>query len=42
MHKRKRGALRRGSGKKVRGRKQAMAIGLSQARRKRKSVAKRR
>jgi hypothetical protein len=41
MHKRKRGALRRSS-KKVRGRKQAMAIGLSQARRKRKSVAKRR
>jgi hypothetical protein len=33
MHERKRGTLRSGSGKKVRSRKQAIAIGLSQARR---------
>ena len=34
MHKRKRGTLRSGSGAKVRSRKQAIAIGLSEARRK--------
>jgi len=35
MHKRKSGALKRGrSGKKVKSRKQAIAIGLSEARRK--------
>jgi len=33
MHERKRGKLRSGSGKKVASRKQAVAIGLSQARR---------
>src|SRR5688572_24665686 len=33
MHERKRGTLRSGSGKKVKSRKQAIAIGLSQARR---------
>lgn len=33
MHERKRGTLKSGSGKKVRSRKQAIAIGLSQARR---------
>jgi hypothetical protein len=33
MHERKRGKLRSGSGKKVKSRKQAIAIGLSQARR---------
>lgn len=33
MHERKRGTLRSGSGKKVTSRKQAIAIGLSQARR---------
>ena len=32
MHERKRGTLRSGSGKKVKSRKQAIAIGLSQAR----------
>jgi hypothetical protein len=32
MHERKRGTLRSGSGKKVTSRKQAIAIGLSQAR----------
>jgi hypothetical protein len=34
MHKRKRGKLRSGSGRKVKSRKQAIAIGLSEARRK--------
>jgi hypothetical protein len=38
MHKRKRGALKSGSGKKVESRKQAIAIGLSEARRKGKKV----
>jgi hypothetical protein len=33
MHERKRGTLRSGSGKKVKSRKQAIAIGLAQARR---------
>ena len=33
MHERKRGTLRSGSGGKVKSRKQAIAIGLSQARR---------
>jgi hypothetical protein len=32
MHERKRGTLKSGSGKKVKSRKQAIAIGLSQAR----------
>ncbi len=32
MHERKRGTLRSGSGKKVKSRKQAIAIGLSEAR----------
>jgi hypothetical protein len=32
MHERKKGTLKSGSGKKVRSRKQAIAIGLSQAR----------
>jgi hypothetical protein len=42
MRKRKRGTLRSGrSGKKVRSRKQAIAIGLSEARRKGKKVPKR-
>jgi len=39
MRKRKRGTLRSGrSGKKVKSRKQAIAIGLSEARRERKKV----
>lgn len=43
MRKRKRGSLRSGgSGKKVTSRKQAIAIGLSEARRKGKKVPKRR
>ncbi|HSP97321.1 MAG TPA: DUF6496 domain-containing protein [Candidatus Dormibacteraeota bacterium] len=33
MHERKRGTLRSGSGKRVKSRKQAIAIGLSEARR---------
>jgi hypothetical protein len=33
MHKRKRGTLKSGSGRKVKSRKQAIAIGLSEARR---------
>jgi hypothetical protein len=42
MHKRKRGTLKSGrSGKKVKSRKQAIAIGLSEARRKGKKVPKR-
>jgi hypothetical protein len=41
MHKRKRGTLRSGrSGKKVTGRKQAIAIGLSEARRRGAKVPK--
>jgi Family of unknown function (DUF6496) len=43
MHERKRGSLRSGrSGKKVRSRKQAIAIGLSQARRAGKKVPRKR
>lgn len=43
MRKRRRGSLRSGrSGKKVTSRKQAIAIGLSEARRKGKKVPKRR
>ena len=43
MHERKHGTLRAGSsGKKVRSRKQAIAIGLSEARRAGKKVPKRR
>ena len=38
MRKRKRGKLKSGSGKKVKSRKQAIAIGLSEARRKGKKV----
>lgn len=34
MHRRKRGTLESGSGRKVRSRKQAIAIGLSEARKK--------
>jgi hypothetical protein len=41
MHKRKRGTLKSGSGKKVKSRKQAIAIGLSEARKKGKKVPKR-
>ena len=43
MHKRKRGTLKSGrSGKTVKSRKQAIAIGLSEARQKGKKVPKRR
>lgn len=42
MHKLKKGTLRSGSGKKVKSRKQAIAIGLSEARRKGKKVPKKR
>ena len=38
MRKRKRGSLKSGSGRKVKSRKQAIAIGLSEARRKGKKV----
>jgi len=38
MHKRKKGTLKSGSGKKVTSRKQAIAIGLSEARTKGKRV----
>ena len=38
MHKKKRGTLKSGSGKKVTSRKQAIAIGLSEARREGKKV----
>jgi hypothetical protein len=38
MHERKRGTLRSGSGKKVKSRKQAIAIGLSKARKAGKKV----
>jgi Family of unknown function (DUF6496) len=40
MHKKKRGTLKSGSGKKVTSRKQAVAIGLSEARKKGKKVPK--
>lgn len=40
MSKRKRGTLKSGSGRKVTSRKQAVAIGLSDARKKGKKVAK--
>jgi hypothetical protein len=42
MKKRKKGKLRSGSGKKVKSRKQAIAIGLSEARKKGKKVPKKR
>ncbi len=42
MHKRKRGGLKSGSGRKVKSRKQAIAIGLSEARRKGKKVPRKR
>jgi hypothetical protein len=42
MHERKRGTLKSGSGKKVTSRKQAIAIGLSEARREGKKVPKKR
>jgi hypothetical protein len=41
MHERKRGTLRSGSGKKVTSRKQAIAIGLSEARKEGKKVPRR-
>jgi uncharacterized protein DUF6496 len=40
MHKRKKGTLKSGSGKTVTSKKQAIAIGLSEARKKGKKVAK--
>jgi hypothetical protein len=40
MHERKAGTLRSGTGKKVTSKKQAIAIGLSEARREGKKVAK--
>ncbi len=40
MHERKKGTLKSGSGKKVKSRKQAVAIGLSQARKEGKKVPK--
>ena len=40
MRRRKRGTLKSGSGKKVTSRKQAIAIGLSEARKKGKKVAR--
>jgi hypothetical protein len=40
MHRRKKGTLKSGSGKKVKSKKQAIAIGLSEARKKGKKVAK--
>jgi hypothetical protein len=42
MHKRKRGTLKSGSGKKVTSRKQAIAIGLSEARKKGAKVPRKR
>lgn len=42
MHERKRGTLRSGSGRKVRSRKQAIAIALSEARRSGAKVPKKR
>lgn len=41
MRKRKRGTLKSGSGRKVKSRKQAIAIGLSEARSKGKKVPRR-
>ena len=41
MHKFKRGKLKSGSGRKVKSRKQAIAIGLSEARKEGKKVPKR-
>ena len=41
MHKYKRGKLKSSSGRKVKSRKQAIAIGLSEARKKGKKVPKR-
>jgi hypothetical protein len=41
MHRRKRGTLKSGSGRKVKSRKQAIAIGLSEARKKGAKVPKR-
>ena len=41
MHRRKKGTLRSGSGKRVTSRKQAIAIGLSEARKKGGKVPKR-
>ena len=41
MHERKRGTLKSGSGRTVKSRKQAIAIGLSEARAKGKKVPKR-
>ena len=38
MHKRKKGTLKSGSGKKVKSKQQAIAIGLSEARKKGKKV----
>jgi hypothetical protein len=40
MHKKKRGTLKSGSGKTVKSRKQAVAIGLSEAHKKGKKVPK--
>jgi hypothetical protein len=40
MHERKKGTLKSGSGKKVKSRKQAIAIGLSKARKEGKKVPK--
>lgn len=40
MHKKKRGTLKSGSGKTVKSRKQAIAIGLSEARKKGEKVPK--
>jgi len=40
MHERKRGTLKSGSGRKVKSRKQAIAIGLSEARKEGKKVPK--
>lgn len=40
LHKRKRGTLKSGSGKTVKSRKQAIAIGLSEARKEGKKVPK--
>ena len=41
LHKQKQGTLKSGSGRKVKSRKQAIAIGLSEARRKGKKVPQR-
>jgi hypothetical protein len=42
MRRRKKGTLKSGSGNKVKSKKQAIAIGLSEARKKGKKVAKKR